>query len=62
MRGLVVGALKGDTRSLNTLFRLAEQAGEFEEPGTSLARIERVIVEWKSSDEPNPANTQVGKE
>ena len=28
MRGLVVGALKGDTRSTVTLFRLAEQTGE----------------------------------
>src|SRR6187455_889992 len=32
MRGLIVGALKGDTRSMGTLFRLAEQTGQFEEP------------------------------
>src|SRR5215213_10108213 len=31
MRGLVIGALKGDTRSLGTLFRLAEQTGQFDE-------------------------------
>src|SRR5688572_24928267 len=32
MRGLVVGALKGDTRSMSTLFRLAEQTGQFQDP------------------------------
>ena len=31
MRGLVIGAMKGDARSLMTLFRLAEQTGEFDE-------------------------------
>ena len=32
MRGLVIGALKGDARSQMTLFRLAEQTGQFEQP------------------------------
>src|SRR5215213_11474679 len=38
MRGLVVGALKGDSRSLGTLFRLAEQTGQFDEPGEPISR------------------------
>jgi hypothetical protein len=33
MRGLVIGALKGDPRSVMTLLRIAEQTGEFEEAG-----------------------------
>jgi hypothetical protein len=32
MRGLVISAMKGDSRSLGTLFRLAEQIGQFEQP------------------------------
>src|SRR3954464_11748254 len=32
MRGLVISALKGDHRSTGTLFRFAEQTGQFEEP------------------------------
>src|SRR5689334_15285951 len=31
MRGLVIGALKGDTRSTSVLLRLAEQMGQFDE-------------------------------
>jgi hypothetical protein len=31
MRRLVIGALKGDSRRLGTLFRLAEQTGQFDE-------------------------------
>src|SRR4051812_24943327 len=30
LRGLVIGAMKGDSRSQMTLFRLAEQVGQFE--------------------------------
>ena len=44
MRGLVVSALKGDTRSLGTLFRLAEQTGQFDEPGEPITRIQ--LVSW----------------
>lgn len=44
MRGLVIGALKGDTRSLGTLFRLAEQTGQFDEPGEAITRIQ--LVSW----------------
>src|SRR5688500_16956025 len=32
IRGLVIGALKGDSRSIGTLFRLAEQTGQFDDP------------------------------
>ena len=44
MRGLVVGALKGDTRSMGTLFRLAEQTGQFEEPHQPVTSIQRIII------------------
>jgi Family of unknown function (DUF5681) len=48
MRGLVIGALKGDTRSIGTLFRFAEQTGQFEEPAEPITAIRRVIFSWKS--------------
>jgi hypothetical protein len=48
MRSLVVGALKGDTRSIGTLFRLAEQTGQFDEPGEPITSIQRVIVSWNA--------------
>jgi hypothetical protein len=51
LRGLIIGAMKGDSRSVVTLFRLAEQAGEFEEVHREISRIERVIVSWKASEE-----------
>lgn len=47
MRGLVIGALKGDTRSIGTLFRFAEQTGQFEEPSEPITAIRRVIFTWK---------------
>jgi hypothetical protein len=43
-RRLVIGALKGDTRSQVTLFRLAEITGQFEQAPEPLTRIERVII------------------
>jgi hypothetical protein len=49
MRGLVVGALKGDTRSIGTLFRLAEQTGQFDDPSNPVTGITRVIVGWKDT-------------
>ena len=51
MRRLVIGALKGDSRSQMTLFRLAEQVGQFEENPGQLQRIERVIVGWMPRDD-----------
>ena len=47
MRSLVVGALKGDTRSLATLFRLAEQIGQFDDERDEVTTIRRIIVGWK---------------
>src|SRR4029078_4923977 len=46
IRGLIIGALKGDTRAMGTLLRLAEQTGQFEDPNEPITRIERVIVSW----------------
>ena len=39
---LVIGALKGDSRSLMTLMRIAEQTGEFDGD----ARNEPLIIRW----------------
>ena len=48
VRGVVVGALKGDSRNTAILFRLAEQVGQFQDDNTrDITRIERVIVSWK---------------
>jgi hypothetical protein len=47
LRGLVVGALKGDPKAQATLFRLAEQTGQFEETRAPITQITRVIVGWK---------------
>ena len=48
VRGVVVGALKGDARNTAILFRLAEQVGQFQDDATrDITRIERVIVSWK---------------
>src|SRR5215207_5514202 len=39
LRSVVLGALRGDTRSLAIMLRMAEQAGGFEEPA-DITRIE----------------------
>jgi hypothetical protein len=44
LRSLVVGALKGDGRSLSSLFRVAEQTGQFEEEPLQIGEIRRIIV------------------
>jgi hypothetical protein len=44
MRRLIVGALKGDSRDLHALFRLAEQTGQFDEKPEQLQRIARGLV------------------
>jgi hypothetical protein len=51
IRGLVIGAMKSDPRSQMTLFRLAEQVGQFEETPQQFTVIERIIV-----DPPNRRN------
>lgn len=48
VRGVVIGALKGDSRNTAILFRLAEQVGQFQDDNTrDITKIERVIVSWK---------------
>jgi hypothetical protein len=47
IRGVVVGALKGDPRNVAILFRLAEQAGQFQEGSSGITEIKRVIVRWQ---------------
>src|SRR4051794_18814040 len=42
---LVIGALKGDSRSLMTLMRIAEQTGEFAEDGKKFDAITIQIVD-----------------
>jgi uncharacterized protein DUF5681 len=52
VRGMVLGALKGDQRHLTLLFRLAEQTGQLQETGGSdITKIERVIVSWRGQDD-----------
>jgi Family of unknown function (DUF5681) len=62
MRGLIIGALKGDSRSLITLFRLAELSGQFEDPNNPVTRIERLIVEWGGAPEALPAGRDISTE
>lgn len=59
MRSLVVGALKGDSRSLATLFRLAEQVGQFEDEHPQEITIRRFIVGWQNEFIDDPANATV---
>src|SRR5258705_13374984 len=47
VRGVVVGALKGDSRNTAILFRLAEQVGQFQDSTNEITEIRRVIVSWK---------------
>jgi hypothetical protein len=62
MRGLVVGALKGDARSLGVLFRLADQTGQFEEPPAPVAQINRIIITGVPRPADHPANRELCKE
>jgi hypothetical protein len=48
LRGLVVGAMKGDTKSAAAVLRLAEQTGEFDDEHAPLQKIERVIIRWQN--------------
>jgi hypothetical protein len=60
MRGLVIGALKGDSRSMSTLLRLAEQVGQFEEPHEPITHIQRTIVGGvRSEDDSLPARKRL---
>src|SRR5947207_14693390 len=44
MRGVVVGALKGDPRNMAMLFRFAEQTGHFQEPSNNITEIRPVML------------------
>jgi hypothetical protein len=49
VRGVVIGALKGDSRNTAILFRLAEQVGQFQDDNTrDITEIRRIIVSWKA--------------
>jgi Family of unknown function (DUF5681) len=51
LRGLVIGAMKGEPRSVDTMFRLAEKIGQFElknEQQASITEIRRLIVSWEN--------------
>jgi hypothetical protein len=65
-RRLVIGALKGDTRSQVTLFRLAEITGQFEQQPEPLTTIQRVIITGvprADDDVPSlPANSDTNRE
>src|SRR5689334_15300099 len=50
MRRLVIGALKGDSRSIMTLMRIAEQTGEFETESSN----EPLIIQWNTTYEAPP--------
>jgi len=51
LRGVVLGALKGDPRSMAMLLRLAEQAGGFEDQRSEITKIDRVIVNWQHPED-----------
>jgi hypothetical protein len=52
VRGLVIGAMKGDPRNIAILFRLAEQVGQFQDDNSAnVTQIQRIIVGWKGSDD-----------
>ena len=58
VRGMVVGALKGDQRNLSMLFRFAEQTGQFQDKGADITEIRRVIVRWKGDDDEAETETE----
>ena len=66
MRRLIIGALKGDSRDLHALFRLAEQTGQFAEEPEPLTIIQRVIYEAPKRNEDGslvvPANSHLSRE
>jgi hypothetical protein len=54
IRSVVVGALKGDARNVAILFRLAEQAGQFQDTSSEITEIRRVIVRWQDVNHEEP--------
>jgi len=53
MRGLVVGAMKGDQRSAAALFQIAEQTGEFQDPNATTGN-QHITISWQSNDGSEP--------
>jgi hypothetical protein len=51
IRSVVVGAMKGDSRNVAVLFRLAEQAGRFEQPTPQITEIRLVGVRCDPNSE-----------
>src|SRR4051812_13362929 len=49
IRSVVVGALKGDARNVAILFRLAEQAGQFQDASSDGTNI--TVFRWLRPDE-----------
>src|ERR1700716_2173732 len=48
VRGVVIGALKGDSRNTAILFRLAEQVGQFQDgESRDITEIRRVVRGWR---------------
>jgi hypothetical protein len=56
VRGLVIGAIKGDPRNIAILFRLAEQVGQFQDDNSAdITQIRRVIVRWQGDNRDDDA-------
>ena len=43
LRGIVVNAMKGEPRAIVTMFKIAEQTGQFEDA------VQQIIVSWKET-------------
>jgi hypothetical protein len=53
IRSVVIGALKGDSRSQATLFKLAEQTGQFEKDGGDEKQVVQIVrFAWQPTQEP----------
>jgi hypothetical protein len=50
LRGLILGAMKGDPKNVVTMFRLAEQTGHFREARGEISEIQRIIVGWSENE------------
>jgi hypothetical protein len=50
LRGLAISAMKGDTRSVMALFKLAEQTGEFETEATNQALTIQWLTTYEAKD------------
>ncbi len=43
LRGIVVNAMKGNPRAIVTMFKIAEQTGQFKDV------VQEIVVSWKDS-------------